>query len=156
MRLGRSSARRLGWLLVLFRCDWQLARSWLQLWWYSASTTRLVDFGRKRDMGACAIGEPVNIRLWMRKCIVLSLLIYVRGQFSRMSLAFVLWCDSIRVQQIEVLSRVSVLCLCALRSICSFDRMRSGWGRKRDPIVFWVPSFLGYNTSRALKNNVEV
>jgi hypothetical protein len=69
-RLGRNSRRRIGWLLVLFRCDWQSARFWLLLWWYSASTTELVDFGRRRDVGACAVEEIINIKLWMRNCIV--------------------------------------------------------------------------------------
>jgi hypothetical protein len=85
-------------VVFLFRCDLQSARPWLLSWWCLASTTELVDFGSKRDVGACVVEEAVNIKLWMRNCIFyfMPLLLCVSGQFSWMSPAFMLWCDSIR------------------------------------------------------------
>jgi hypothetical protein len=85
-------------VVFLFCCDLQSARPWLLSWWCSASTWELVDFGSKRYVGAWAVEEAVNIKLWMRNCIVpfMPLLLCVSGQFSLMSPALMLWCDSIR------------------------------------------------------------
>jgi hypothetical protein len=61
---------------------------------------------------------------------ILSLVICVRRQFSWTSLALVLWCDSIRVRQIEILSMNRqgncVVCVHFDRSVVSFDVLRLG------------------------------
>ncbi len=85
-------------VVFFFCCDLQSARPWLLSWWCSASTTELVDFGSKGDVGACTVEEAINIKPWMRNCVVsfMPLLLCVSGQFSQMSPAFMLLCDSIR------------------------------------------------------------